>query len=422
MQDLLINQSGPPIRMRMRRISPITDIVTRSANLSFAFLTDQGKDMDFSHRLRSFRGRSLCVAVMLVLVSGVATADEPYVDSTLRMTSYDDLLNRVAALESQAATRQTAFTQQPDQGGIYFGVEHVWLKTVYSNATAFYEHDTFVNVPEGAMLTEFDPDLEPSSRGELGYLLPNSNLGWRARYWFFDSGDTRQSRSNVDVKIGVADDPDIAIDTVSMNDVDFLIAHATTDLQVYDFEGMTKRCFGKHLVTFSAGVRYAEIKHRYDGQDVSPDTFGIDTRLTTNHRYEGLGPTIALATRREIMQSGFGLNVGGRGSLLFGETRARWDRTQPLTPPPAFTGDSILHTDNWRMVPVFEMQLGLDYRQQIGDCWLEVGAGAEAQAWMNGGTPMNGGQDGATDSDRISSPFDEDFGLIGGYVRGMLKY
>ena len=36
---------------------------------------------------------------------------------------------------------------------------------------------------------------------------------------------------------------------------------------------------------------------------------------------------------------------------------------------------------------------------------------------------MTAGQDGATDSDHITSPFsNEDFGLIGGYLRALVHY
>ena len=258
---------------------------------------------------------------------------------------------------------------------------------------------------------------------ELGYLSPSSNLGWRVRYWHFDTEANERSRSDRDVKIGVADDPDIAIDTVSANDNDFLIASASTRIHCFDFEGVSKRYIYHDLVTCSAGIRYAQIKHAYDGMDFDPDTGTFQTRMGTDHKFDGFGPTMSLASRRRVVESDFWLNIEGRGSLLMGEGKGHWDRfNAPGVDPPGVAGDAIDHSNDFRVVSVGELRLGVDYLRETDYGRIEVGTGVEGQVWWNGGTPMNAGQDGATDSDHITSPWSEDLGFIGVYFRGGLTY
>ncbi|MEM8733932.1 MAG: Lpg1974 family pore-forming outer membrane protein, partial [Planctomycetota bacterium] len=103
--------------------------------------------------------------------------------------------------------------------------------------------------------------------------------------------------------------------------------------------------------------------------------------------------------------------------LLFGNTDAVWERISV-----GGSTDSIRQDNNFRMLPVAELQCGIDYRRTFGSRRLELGSGFEAQGWFNGGTPLAGGQDGATDSDRISTPFDEDLGFLGVYFRGAILY
>lgn len=339
----------------------------------------------------------------------------------LSMANYDDLLNRIDSLESRVpATSQTPVVRKstgivPSEGGVFAAYDLVLLKPVYSNNTAFYVHDTVVGIDEGAILTEFTFGAEASHRLELGYLSPTSNMGWRSRYWFFDADDSKQSGTDVDVKIGIADDPDIAIDTVSATSPDFYLAEARTALHVLDAEVISKRQIYQNNVTLASGLRYASVEHGYFGQDIL--TGVTENILRTQFNFRGLGPTLALQSRRPIQGTGFGWNVGARTSLLFGNTDAVWERITV-----AGSSDAIRQDNFFRMLPVAELQLGLDYRRCVGSKRLELGTGFEAQGWFNGGTPLAGGQDGATDSDRISSPFDEDLGFVGAYFRGSVTY
>lgn len=383
---------------------------------------------------KKFLGRFLCtlifagVSVTTVVVHAqFENASEGNV--TIPMSSYQDLLDRVTSIESQVQATETVVSQNlagqasnlsngTDQigGGLYLNYELVFLRPIYSNNTAFYEHDNIAGVSEGAILREFDWELDDSHRLELGYLNSSSNLGWRTRFWFFDTDAMRVSPSNVDVKVGVADDPDIALDTISATDNDFLVATAGTDIEVVDLEGFTKRWRYDSLFTFSGGVRYARIEHQYVGLDVDPGV-GTQNLLITDHNFNGAGPTLSFNVRKQLPNSCFDIDIGGRGSMLFGSGDGRWDRISVG----GFT-DAILHEGQMRIVPVAELNMGVIYRRPVGFGCMELGTGVETQVWFNGGTPLNAGQDGATDSDRISSPWSQDLAFLGGYFRATVRY
>ncbi|MEM7476397.1 MAG: Lpg1974 family pore-forming outer membrane protein [Planctomycetota bacterium] len=369
------------------------------------------------------RSQKLLLSSMLLLgaLSGIPECALGQEDMVIPMSNYNDLLSRIDSLEAQAhsnhqpsAVRKSTGISS-SEGGVFASYELALLKPVYSNSPAFYSHDIVPGFDESATLTEFSYDIEASHRLELGYLCPSSNIGWRSRYWFFDSDDSKQSRSDVDVKIGVADDPDIAIDTVSASSADFYLAEARSALDVFDIEAISKRKIYRNSVTLAGGIRYASVEHGYFGRDILAGF--TENLLQTQFNFRGLGPTLALQSRRQLGGSGFGWNIGTRGSLLFGNTDAVWERITI-----AGSSDSIRQDNNFRMLPVCEMQCGLDYRRMLGSSRLELGTGFEGQAWINGGSPLSGGQDGATDSDRIDTPFDEDLGFLGVFFRGAILY
>jgi hypothetical protein len=375
-----------------------------------------------------------------LIVSLVATSYSSAVHAqdeevTISMSNYEDLLNRMDSIESREAAPQWSSSRPRHcsngacgaEGGYFSSYELVLLNPVYSNSTAFYTHDTAPAVPENATLTEFDWDMEVSHRLELGYLSPSTNLGWRARYWFFDSNTSVNSVADASVKVGVADDPDIALDTISATDPDFLQAFASTEIDAVDLEFVSKRFIYHNLVTFGAGLRYADIQHNYQGLDVDPTLAGpnnVQAALRTDFNFEGIGPTISLASRRRIGGTDFGWNVEGRTSILFGQGDALWQRLDDggVAGNPLAIKDAIVHNNETRVLPVTELRMGIDYRSYHGQTRYDFGMGLETQVWFNGGTPLEAGQDGATDSDGITSPWTEDLGFIGMYFRGGVTY
>ncbi|MEM7600366.1 MAG: Lpg1974 family pore-forming outer membrane protein [Verrucomicrobiota bacterium] len=393
--------------------------------------------------------RTTAPLLSFCLLLGALHAEESV---TLPMSSYQDLLRRLEVLEAKvngdappSAALQKSQTapipsapegkgmevileEELDTGGLFFNYEHVYVKPVYGSNAAFFIHDTEINgAPESADQVEFPYGLESSSRYELGYLLPSSNLGWRARYWSYGTDSTQASPADVDVKIGVADDPDIAIDTISATTADILVATASSDLDVLDFEGISLHQHRNRQTTLGAGVRYAEVHHNYFGEDIDLATGILDANgsgLLADSKFQGAGPTFSVVTRRQFRDSNFGVDFGGRGSLLFGSGDTTLLRL--TTPDPATmtgpVGDALRLENNLRIMPVVETRFGLDYSRDFGQGIFTMGTGFEGQFWMNGGVPLIGGQDGATDSDRAQNFFSENMGFLGLYFRAGLTY
>lgn len=362
---------------------------------------------------------------------------------TIPMATYQDLLDRLDSLEkrvSQAETRgQSAPARvstptssgksiddeivylpnpskavtMPSRGGLYTNYEYVHAKPVYSSATAFYVHDNVVTASESAELYEFRPDMEGSHRLELGYLNPVTNIGWRTRYWQFSSDSRLESPRDADVKVGIADDPDIAIDSVGTGD-DYYIATAGTDLDVIDLERFERKASAGKATTVGFGARYARVQNYYTGRDVDPVT-GDDEILRHFNSFQGAGPTISIDMQRQIGNSKLSWDFGGRASALFGSSRARWEADYT---PGGELSDVIDHGENIRVLPVTEAQLGLLYEHETRrGKFIDVGAGFEGQYWLGGGTPLDAGQDSATDSDHISTPSSHNLGILGFYFK-----
>lgn len=366
---------------------------------------------------------------------------------TIPMADYKDLMRRLDSLEKKVAAVSTpqapsqTYTpssptfsydggkapakapakavQYPQRGGFYADVEYVNAKPVFAEAPAFFIHDNLVPISEGADEVPFDPDLQGSVRFELGYLQPAGDLGWRARYWFFDGDDTQRSPNNVDVKIGVADDPDIAVDDVGTGTDDYYIATMRTELDVLDLDmfSVSSTSNGirrpKHRLS-GVGLRLASIQHNYDGQTIS--TTGTNgQRLTSDHDYSGVGPSVYFETTRPVGNTPLYLNVKSRGGLLFGRGDTQYLRFD--SPGTGTPGDYIRTEDKWVMVPVVELQAGVGYELDWKQRPITIEGGVEAQAWFNGGSPIIAGQDSATDSDRYRNAFSTDMGFIGYYFK-----
>lgn len=362
---------------------------------------------------------------------------------TIPMATYQDLLDRLDSLEKRVsqAERVSAPTSSgksiddeivylpnaskavtmPSRGGLYTNYEYVHAKPVYSTATAFYVHDNVVTAADGAELYEFRPDMEGSHRLELGYLNPVTNIGWRTRYWQFSS-DSRLASSTVDVKVGIADDPDIGIDSVGAGN-DYYIATAGTDLDVIDLERFERKASAGKATTVGFGVRYARVQNYYTGRDVSPITgdqaptgdVEDDEILRHFNSFQGAGPTISIDMQRQIGNSKLSWDFGGRASALFGSSRARWEADYT---PGGELSDVIEHGENIRVLPVTEAQLGLLYEHETRrGKFIDVGAGFEGQYWLGGGTPLDAGQDSASDSDHISPPSSHNIGILGFYFK-----
>ena len=372
--------------------------------------------------------KPVAAAIAVAALAGTAQAQ------AVKLTSYQDLLNRVAQLEGEVETMRASGSVPPappadgmpgmmyggaqgmpmaaggcgyqcsdpcqvcDQGGAYVLYENVIVKPYFSQNTAFKIIDSPAQAfDENTDSVDFDWDLEYSPRIELGYIGSNG-MGWRARYWHFDH-DTSLNASGAlgDVVVDIVDDPDIEIDV----DADgTLETQHSLELYTVDLEALMRRESCEGAVTGSVGLRYARVEHGYDAADF--DAAGVlDDVIRSRNSFEGIGPTIAGEVRRRIGSGNLSGFINARGSLLYGDSD--WSARE--------NDEDRVISDRDDLVTVAETQIGVDYRRPSSNGREFFGRVAlEAQYWHNAGTgAIQGGGDVPTDSD----PREADLGFVG---------
>jgi outer membrane murein-binding lipoprotein Lpp len=375
--------------------------------------------------------KPVAAAIAVAALAGTAQAQ------AVKLTSYQDLMNRVAQLEGEVETMRSSVPPAPaadgmpgmmyggapgmpmaaggcgyqccdpcqvcDQGGAYVLFENVLVKPYFSQNTAFKIIDSPAQpFDENTESVDFDWDLEYSPRIELGY-IGSSGMGWRARYWHFDH-DTSLNASGAlgDVVVDIVGDPDIEIDVDAAGT---LQTRHSLELYTVDLEALMRRESCEGAVTGSVGLRYARIEHAYDAADF--DAAGaLDDFIRSRNSFEGVGPTIAGEVRRRIGSGNLSGFINARGSLLFGDSD--WSAFEVPTP---LNGSDRVTSDRDDLVAVAETQLGVDYRRPSsgGREWFGRVA-LEAQYWHNGGT---GAIQGAGDIPTDSDPREADLGFVG---------
>jgi hypothetical protein len=230
---------------------------------------------------------------------------------------------------------------------------------------------------------QFDYGLKAGGRVWLEYICP-SDLGLRARYWYFDHAADPLSASpsaNGFGRITTPEFGDIDISTTVPGEV--MSAGSGLSLNTVDLEGTKGIAFASATLDVSAGVRYGTYKQDYLAQLHGVDG-ALQGEIDFRHSYDGVGPTLALEARRELLGE-LSVFSMARGSLLFGYRRSALDGGEDLDLNTPFTTTST----NRRLdtLPIAEMQLGLDWQAMVAPtATLFAQIAMEAQWWQGIGS------------------------------------
>jgi hypothetical protein len=235
----------------------------------------------------------------------------------------------------------------------------------------------------------------------------DDGLGFRGRWWQLrDSsgapavnGDTTGSTT-----ITSASPLGLSISspgTTLMNGsgTDMMFFHRDLDLVVWDVEVTQSFEIGRCGVLLSAGARYAHLSQNYSASRSNSDP-GLasdvvvqqDTSiLISGHNFNGGGPMASVEVWRPIADSGLSIYGNVRGSVLFGSRKEHastqtvfagtmadntpFNRT--ISQDATANGDSVL--------PVVELEIGLEYGRQVGRCFPFVRTGLVGQNWFSAG-------------------------------------
>ena len=352
--------------------------------------------------------RLLSIAPILVAIIASTAPVQAQESEYISMASYDDLMTRVSMLEADRAELKAnqgsrdVVSNHVTKSGWFAGYEAVIVQQFNSHNTAFVVMDTGVIPGTSNTTVDFDWEMEFSNRLELGYLNSCKNLGFRTRYWAFDSNASAASGPTQEASLAFASDPDL------YHQPGFgipITVAAQSELDVIDFEAISKRGIWGNELTLGAGLRYAGVDHH----SVAIRTDNND-RMVYDSQFDGVGPTIALESRRPFGNSGIGFLVGTRGSVLFG--------TSDLIVTMDDDSDGVLNDqfdslDRTRFMSTAELNLGLDYRRRVGRGQLDLGVGLESQLWFGGGTPAISQNSGSRTTGTYLDRRRESLGFVG---------
>jgi hypothetical protein len=342
-------------------------------------------------------------------------------------------------------------------GGFYY------LKPHWDTNPAFLVRVTDLSTssyPTIQRQIDFDWDAELAPLIWLGY-VGCDGCGVRARYWRFDE-DTHLAVQNHDqsgaTSIGSAAPLGLALsspgpllggDTVHgvtlsgayngkgnigtvPTGADGLTFASTLELDVVDLEATQDVHMGCWSLLFSGGVRYARLSQKYSATRFNSGSFDtwwlLPTRvaedsatLDSEHEFEGVGPTAAVEARRVVGCTGLILYGSARGALLFGKnkqdaslgTAFRGDYLRPNHSLVTFDRTTFTHASasGDDVLPVLELELGVEFAHDLGAALLLLRAGVVSQTWFGAGNAANNdllvaGGDEVADND-------SDLGLFG---------
>lgn len=323
------------------------------------------------------------LSAMPTLFCGRSEAQESYpqyTENNFQPTDHECLTRRIEQLE--ARQRLSGATCQSH---LYASYDSVMVKPVFSHNSAYYGQPDVSNAGDVvAVNVPFDYNLDYSPRIEVGYLAPTNKLGWRARYWHFNSNAQVLGVDPVDdaIAIGVG---------ARVEDIDSFSGAIRHSLNVNVGDLEVTHQFRNTV--FGLGMRIGEIRQRYRLEDSD------EGPLNASMRNIGLGPTASLQWNHNLFQSNWSLYSDMRLSSLFG----RHDISA--------TSEEVLGVFGYSAIkPILgaEIQAGLQY---TGNRFFGR-VGVEAQHWGNVGNLMNTVSNGEDDGDN-GILFDGALGFIG---------
>ena len=212
--------------------------------------------------------------------------------------------------------------------------------------------------------------------------MQGDQLGFRLTYWQFDQAAEGIAQSPPANGFGRIQPPPFGDIDLSTTTAGSTLA-AGADLNAYTIDIEATECFNTGIWGWlgTAGIRYGEVDQGYQSR-LTNAAGNAQGRIDYNHRIQGVGPTMSLRTSRPFLRS---LSLFGlaRGSLLFGDGESSLeaiedqDLTNPLTTNATSDRDDLL--------PIGELQLGLQYTPFCGNKQPYIHLALEGQVWHGAG-------------------------------------
>lgn len=183
---------------------------------------------------------------------------------------------------------------------------------------------------------------------------------------------------------------------------------ADSNLAVNMFDAQFTRSFGTDRWThlFGIGVRYTHMSQDYRANLTSPAT---QITLTSGHNFNGWGPSLSWETKRRFGDTGLAIYAQTHFAAVFGQG----NESSLALNNNRRSEDDRGYTD---VLPVGELEAGLEYQRDLGTAKIFVQTGFAGQIWWGGGNASN------LESASFNSARDSNFGFVGLVVRAGVRY
>ncbi len=250
----------------------------------------------------------------------------------------------------------------------YFEAGAVYLQPRWRDNTAFVTSTTAAGQTVQGF-HDFAYDWAVTPRAEVGFQCAGG-WGMRLRYMYYSQNDEQSLTGAAGTDLFTANPLGLSDRVAAGNRAN---AASALLFHLADFEGQQEFRWGCWSLRGSGGGRYANLQQRYDYTETSAAGATVST-LNSFSQFHGGGPTAALELRRLFPRAHLSFYSITRGSVLLGryEQRAAAGTTQV-----AFTEEGVL--------PIGEVETGVEFWCQIHRCRLFLAAGAMGQVWFGAG-------------------------------------
>lgn len=246
------------------------------------------------------------------------------------------------------------------------------------------------NKSQVADRVDLSHDMQVAPLLWLGY-ISESGLGVRGRWWYFRQGSDQTLAlppSAPGTNLVVISAVPLGIQAFSNTDSGKSTGFAVTSnlvLQVGDIEALQGLQIAGWDFLFSGGLRLAHINQHYNV--FSGDTKGeaaLWRSIQSGHSFDGVGPVVAVEAHRPLAGTGFGLFGTARGAVLFGSAKQNaLFLANALRNDDANPSGVVDHRN--RVLPVAELEIGVEYRQNIGTSQFFGQIALVGQDWFGAG-------------------------------------
>lgn len=308
----------------------------------------------------------------LALWAGQASAQ-----TTIIPIAYDD---KAPAVVSGSSVDGCNHSYSCGRGGAYAGFGLYYIQPNFETNPAFR-----LNTGAVQRQQDFTYNMDIAPTFWLGW-TNDDGVGGRVRYFEYAQGDTQRGAVPAGATIQAAQPLGLGIAPLAGGAGVIGIAESTLNVLTWDFE-LTKQwdceCW---TIVGTAGLRYAHLAQNYRATGSAPQGAMIvfPGELASGHNFNGLGPTVSTEAKRHLGNGGASLYANGRLSLVYGTGQ----QSAYLSGAPDSL-DLERHARQADLIPITELEIGLEANRDLGRASLLVQTGIVGQVYFGAGNAAN---------------------------------